>query len=52
MNTSKIETITFQKYVAQLQIDPQFYISCMKYPNWFHRTMVKLMFGWTYKRSV
>jgi len=33
-------------YVGYLQINPGFRVAFTKKPNWFHRQMIKLLFGW------
>ena len=45
-----IRTIEPTKYIALLRVNPDFTIGSTKYPNWFHRTMIRLMFGWKYER--
>ena len=49
-----METMEFFKqptYIGYWELVPSpnaFRIATTKKPNWFHRMMIKLMFGWTW----
>ena len=34
--------------VGKWAINPNFFIGMTKKPNWFHRKMITLCFGWTW----
>ena len=47
----KVNTINLPTYVGSYEIgkDTGTWFSLLKKPNWFHRTMVRLILGWVWK---
>ena len=47
----KVNTINLPTYVGRYEIgkDTGTWFSLLKKPNWFHRTMVRLILGWIWK---
>lgn len=45
------KTYTFQgpEYVGEYIINNNFYVAFTNKPNWFHRTMTKMLLGWKWK---
>jgi hypothetical protein len=40
------------KYIGGYTIVEGFVVSTVKKPNWFHRTMCKLILGWEWRDSI
>jgi hypothetical protein len=47
----KVDTINLPTFVGSYEIgkDTGTWFSLLKKPNWFHRTMVRLILGWVWK---
>ena len=47
-----LATDLMPKYAGGYTIVEGFVISTVKKPNWFHRTMCKLILGWEWRDSI
>ena len=47
-NVYLAQGVVFPEYVGYLELNPGFRVAFGKKPNWFHRKMISLDFGWNW----